>query len=261
MYVLPQQPSSIAKLLDASFRLFAEVFGRVIVIGLLLTALFLGLALTAELIFPMPADGAPPPIPPEEVWNRLALFAGLIFIYTALYMLLYGAIIHRVDCLVQQRPDSLVDALWVALRRFPAMLAGTFLYFLAGAVGTVLLIVPGIIVGLSMSLYPALVMVDGLGGYSALRTSHGLIWGQWWRTLTVYLVPSILMFVFYGIAGLIGYALMDEGETPTGIGIADVITNTFSGLLMPYFSALSYVLLHDLKLRKSGGDLARRLAG
>jgi len=122
-----------------------------------------------------------------------------------------------------------------------------------------LLLVPGIILGLSLSFYPILIVLENLGGYTALKTSHTLVWGLWWRTATVYMVPGILMIIFYALTGMIGYGLMDETAEPGAFGIVDLVTNTLSGLVMPYFYALAYVVFNDLKLRKSGDDLARRL--
>ena len=265
MYVLPQQPSSIAKILDASFRLFTAGFGKIVGIGLMLAAFNVGFAYVVDQYFamsiPAPAGDAPSAHPEALTHNLPAFFATLIG-FTAFTFIFYGAIISRLDNLVHQREDSLGAALGIGVRKLPVLILAGILYGLALAIGSLLLLVPGIILGLSLSLYPIYIIVENLGGYASLKASHNLIWGLWWRTLSIYMAPGILILIFYFLLGMIGYGLADDDASKLGsFGIVDVVTNTLSGLAIPYFYALAYVVFHDLKLRKSGDDLARRLAG
>lgn len=258
MYTLPQEPSSMARLLDASFRLFSAGFVKVIGIGLMLAASYIAFAFMTNHIMGVPPDGSE--ISPEGFKHNLAAFFVAVFGFTMFTFLFYGAIIYRFDNITHQRQDTLVDALGVGMKKLPSMLVATILYTLAIAIGMLLLVVPGIILGLSLSFYWIFITVENLGGYASLKASHKLVWGLWWRTLSVYMVPGILMIIFYVLAGMIGYGLSDETATPGTFGAADIVTNLMTGLVMPYFSALAYVVFNDLKLRKSGDDLARRLS-
>jgi len=258
MYVLPQQPSSIAKLLDASFRLFGSGFGKVVAIALMLAASNITFAFLLNHFMAVPPDGSE--VAPEEVKHNFPAFFATLFVYVIFDLTCYGAIISRFDNLVRQRVDSLGDALGLGAKKLPVMLAATILYSLAVILGSLLLLVPGIILGLSLSFYLIFVVIEDLGGYAALKASHNLVWGLWWRTLSVYMAPGILMVIFYFLVGMIGYGLSDESPAAGKFGMVDIVTNTISGLVMPYFYALAYVVYHDLKLRKSGDDLARRLS-
>jgi hypothetical protein len=260
MQILPQQPRSIAKILDASFSLFAASFTRIIGIGMLIAAMYTVLTLlsvdfTADL-----QPGADPEAMQGELFAKLPAFIGAIAAVSLLSFIFYGAIIYRIDNLARQREDTFGTALAVGLRKFPAMLLAVILYTLAVAAGTLLLVVPGVALMVSLSFYPLFIVVEDLGGYAALKASHRLVWGHWWRTLSVYMAPGILMLILYAALALVTYPLSGEADQSGSISAGDVLTNLLSGLAMPYFYALAYVLYHDLKLRKSGGDLAARLS-
>lgn len=258
MYVLPQQPSSIARLLDASFRLLGSGFGNVYAIVLILAGSNIALGFLVSQFITLPAEDAA--VTPEEIKQNFPAIFAMLFAYILCDLVCYGALVFRFDNLAQQRPDTLTDAFKVGVTKLPVMLAATILYVVALLLGSMLLLAPGLILGLSLSFYSVLIVTENLGGYSALKASHNLVWGHWWRTLSVYMAPGILVVIFYFLVGLIGYGLSDDEAPPGSFGILDVVTNISSALAMTYFYALAYVLCHDLKLRKSGDDLARRLS-
>jgi len=258
MYSLPQQPSSIGKILDQSFRLFAEGFPKVIGFSLILA--LIGVVFTLQ-VGHLSVQSVPAAQPPDEdVGALVARFAAVIVAYIVVSFVFYGAILVRLDNLVRQHPDTFTGALGVAGKRLPALLLATLLYPVAVVLGSVLLLVPGVILMMSLSLYPVIVIVEERGGYAALKASHQLIWGLWWRTVSIYMVPGILMMIFYTVVIGIGVWTTDATAQPGSFGFLDILSNVVSGLVMPYFYALAYVVYHDLRLRKSGADLAQRLA-
>lgn len=263
MPILPQQPSSIPKILDASFKLFAASFTKVIGFGLILSVLYIVLTvLSVNLAASLPVSTDPVEAQPMPFPNPLNLVwwgAGFLVI-TLLSFILYAAIVYRIDNIAQQREDSFGEALGVGLKKFPAMLAALILYSLAVAVGSLLLLVPGIVLMLSLAFYPLFIVIEDLGGYAALKASHRLVWGHWWRTLSVYMAPGILAMIVYIALGLLAYPLSGEANQAGAVNAGDILSNLLSAVVMPYFYVLAYVVYHDLKLRKSGGDIAARLA-
>ncbi|HLF98051.1 MAG TPA: YciC family protein, partial [Methylococcaceae bacterium] len=181
MYTLPQEPSSIARLLDNSFRLFSSGFAKVIGIGLMLAASYIAFAFLTALTMGVPPDGSG--ASPEGFKHNFAAFFAALFGFTLFTFLFYGAIIYRLDNMTHQRQDTLLAALGAGLKKLPNMLFATILYTLALAIGMLLLVVPGVILGLSLSFYWIFIMVDNLGAYASLKASHKLVWGHWWRTL------------------------------------------------------------------------------
>jgi hypothetical protein len=158
------------------------------------------------------------------------------------------------------------------IKLFPLLIA-SILYLLALAVGLVLLVVPGILLGLSLYFYLPLIVVDNMGILAALESSHRLVWGNWWRTATVVAVPMFIIMAFYGILGLVagitgvGIAVGGGGEAEvqrsleTYTLISELAATLFSAFIGPLFAALLLVQRHDLELRREGSDLEARLAG
>lgn len=260
MQLLPSQPSSIAKILDASFKLYTACFTRVIGFGLIISALYivvtiLSASFVGDLPVPNDADAEL-----AVMLQTLPVMMGYVMAVSVLSFIFYAGIIYRIDNVAQQREDSFGEAFLVGLKKFPSMLLATILYSIAVSIGSLLLLVPGIILMLSLAFYPLLIVVENLGGYASLKASHHLVWGNWWRTLTVYMAPGILALIVYAGLGLASYPLGGNANDPTSVDAMDIVSNLWSALVMPYFYALAYVLYHDLKLRKTGSDLAARLS-
>ena len=100
---------------------------------------------------------------------------------------------------------------------------------------------------------------DNLGMFNALKQSHRLIRGHWWRTMTVYLAPTLIMLAVIGgvtiIAGATGN-LKPNGQLND---MFNIVNGAIYALLYPFLYCIGYAQFHDLKLRKSGSDLEARL--
>jgi hypothetical protein len=148
----------------------------------------------------------------------------------------------------------LLEAFQFGVKKLLGVFWGYILFVIALALGFLLLIVPGIVLALSLSAYMFFIVLESMGAYQSLRASHRLIWGHWWRTAAVYMAPAVVLMIllisFGMIAGLLGFA-----TNP----VFQIINQGISSLYTPYFLVLAYIQYHDLKLRKSGGDLELRL--
>ena len=163
--------------------------------------------------------------------------------------------IYRIDNVANQRDDDFTEALLIGFKKFPAVLVAVILYTIAVMLGFILLVVPGIILSLSLAFYIYFIALDSLGGYEALKASHKLVWGNWWRTMSIFMAPSIVLMVIYFPMKMLAAFVGASNNT-----LISVITNLLTAFIMPYFVALAYVQFHDLKLRTSGSDLQRRFA-
>jgi hypothetical protein len=253
MRLLASQPISIAKVLDASIKLYAASFTRLTGFFVIMAIFYVSLGLFIEQLL----NGRPDT--PSDVQAfmlaRLPALFGVVMISSLLSFVFYIAMIYRVDNVAKGREDSFSEALLAGLRKFPAMLAAVILYVIAVMGGTMFLVIPGIILSLSMAFYLYFIVVETMGGYAALKASHALVWGHWWRTMTVFMAPSIVMMVIFFALGLLATFLGATGSPLLGIA-----SNLSSAFITPYFFTLAYVQYHDLKLRRSGADLEVRLA-
>lgn len=259
MFQLASQPQSIGKVLDNAFRLFVSCFKSVALLALIavlaavLPAMFMQQAVTGD--------------PASISGTGMGMFFTVYLIGMLISLVLYNALFYKVNSIARDNPVGYGQAVGVGLRKLLPVIAAVLLYILAVMVGSILLLVPGIILMLSLVFYMPLIVCDNQGPITALKTSHRLVWGNWWRTMTVFLAPAFIYLVIYMTAGIVVGIMAGVSVSS---GDADIIdsANLYMNLLTiivsifayPFFAALFIVQIHDLKLRKSGADLDARIA-
>ena len=254
MVALASEPQSIGRVLDSGFRLFVKAFA---------SALPLSLAAAAVLAVPNIAnvlmggsEQAQSPVPASIV---LILF----LVALPIYMILIAAVVYRLGAAAELHEASTGQALARGVRCVLSLIGAAILYFLAMAGGLILLVIPGIILSLSLSFGFFAIVLDGESALAALKRSHRLVWGNWWRTLAVVSVPVVIVMILYlGLGIVFGATLvMSDGKPSSDLLItANLIEAAIGGITAPLIYSIMIAQYHDLKLRKEGHDLAARLA-
>ncbi len=141
-----------------------------------------------------------------------------------------------------------VDALQASIPFIGRLVKVSILTSLMIAGGLILLIIPGIIVALGVSLAAAVMVIEQpAGARVAIRRSMALTAGHRMRILVCLAVPMVIMFF-----GAVGVALV----LPTVSGTASTVVGTVAEVLVvPYFYVVIAVLYYDLRVRKEGFDL------
>ena len=255
MFTLANEPQGIGKTIDSGFKLFFASFKNVILLALIIGAL----NVVPQFLMPSAMEGDP-----EALANLGTTMMIALLVIGVLSLILTAAMIAKVGAVAKGSSMSLGAALGRGLKAFLPMLLGTILYGLAVAIGSVLLLIPGIILMLSLIFYSYLIVLEGDGPIAALKTSHNLVWGNWWRTAVLLTIVFIIVYVLLlGLTIPISAALpviMPMGEDPMTFMYA---FNVFYGLvyaiITPLMVALFIVVYYDLKARKGGADLAARI--
>ena len=259
MSLIADQPVSIGKILDTSFRLYTASFKKVIGYGLIIGSVYLILTVAMNLL--LLSEGEDPGQINATVMQSMLSVMGLTILAGIVATIFYVAIIYRIDNLVCNRDDSFSEGLMKGIKKFPATFLGMFLYVIALGIGTVFLVVPGVIFSLSLLFYLYYIVVEDHSTISALKASHKIVWGDWWRTLMVFMVPGFLLLIVYMLIGMLAVYMGEFDTANTApLSVVDVFTNLTSAFIAPYFYALGYVQYRDLKLRKTGDDLEARIA-
>ena len=255
MFNYATQPQSIGKVLDNGIRLCLASFPAIVLFAFL-----------AALITSLPGFLAPPPPESGEavdvaqvmsktlVPSLLSMLVGFVFM---------NAMMVRIHATAHDRNIGMGASLGIGVKKLLPVFVGMIIYMVAILLGMVLLVIPGIILMLSLAFYQMLIVVDDNRTFESLRASHRLVWGNWWRTATVFLVPAVLYLVIYVVLGLVLglFIPLTEGEggrttLELAINVMTVAVSTFS---MPLFYSVALTLLNDLKLRKQGLDLEARI--
>ncbi len=249
-FLLPQ-PITIGKILDTSIKLYQAALPKLIafiLINLVFQVGFIFLSISLNI------DSTKPAAQFAQILANLPLLLSVGLIYSFFYFAILVGMIYRIDNVENQQEDSLQEAFQFGLKKIFVVFWGYILFVIAFVLGSLLLIIPGIILAVSLSFFAFFIVLESMGAYKSLRASHSLIWGHWWRTLTVYMAPGIVMMILLMSFGAIT-SLLGSATNP----VFQIINQGISALITPYFLVLAYIQFHDLKLRKSGGDLELRL--
>jgi hypothetical protein len=248
----PARGATLGSLLDRTISTWKGAFLPFAGLGLLYQAVLLsaGFALGSP-INPFTAQPFQPPTPEVGAWAftwRYWAFMVGTYVLTMLFSgaLTAGAIQH----LAGRRP-TLGGMLGAMGRRVPTLVGAGLLAILAIYGGMILLIVPGIMWGLSFSLSTAVVMAEPLGAVASMKRSAALAKGSRWTLLGLFLVCLLATF----LPNLLAWGL---GTLVPALGGA--ITLVAGVCLGPLLYAAPAVAYHDLRVAKEGArteELAR----
>ncbi|MGR9053477.1 MAG: YciC family protein [Gammaproteobacteria bacterium] len=252
MSLLPQEPSSIGKILDSSFRLYILSFKKLVGLAFIVAIISMIFNIVIQSIMPEIQDNSDP----AAMMSILPTLIGGSILVGLLSMFFYIAMVYRLDNVANEIEDNFGEALAAGFRKFPTMLLASILYTLACGLGFVLLVIPGLILSLSLIFYPFLIIVEEESAFEALKSSHKLVWGNWWRTMGVFMVPGVVLFIVFMMLGILA-GLFASAEP--GISWVDVVNNLMMVIYMPFLYGLGYTQYQDLKLRAYGADLEARM--
>jgi hypothetical protein len=248
MPILPQQPSNVTEILSASLKLYAESFTKLIGYSLLVFALNRLLAVFVTDAMPVVDATLDPEEQMTAMLQVLPSMLGIIFIAILFSCVLYSAMIYRIDNMVNKRQDDFIEVLLSAVKKFPTIVVAGILYTIAITIGSILLVIPGIILMISLAFCGYFILLENMGGYESLMASHRLVWGDWWRTNIVFFIPTFILFIiFFTIAFFSGIS----GTTAEPSNALDIVSDLLGAVISPYFYVIGYLQYHDLKLRKN----------
>ena len=261
------QPASIGRVLDSGFKLFAASLKPVLLL-VIVTAVINVIMQYAMFQTMMPAQQF---TTEDEMAQYMAGALPQILIIAAIMwvvsIILYNAILYRVGDVSRGGHGELYDALVAGIRKlFPVFIAA-ILYMIAVSIGMVLLIIPGLILMVTLLFFQVLIVVDDEGIIASLKRSHNLVWGNYWRTTAVILIPVFIVYALImvvaiaaGFFGAISEPQMVDGQVQMSFGVFDILMATVSVLMVPFMDSIFVAHVNDLELRKSGIDLEQRMA-
>jgi hypothetical protein len=269
MYHRPSTPQSIGGVLDDTLQLYKASFASCW-LPALLTALVSGAF--GYFVLAVPLTNLPQANPMLALMDRykdLGPGYNLGNIAVWLITLVFsGVMIANIAAVSRAETPVFRSALALALRRLLAMIGASILFGIAVGAGAILLLIPGLYVGVRLMLYLVPLIVDSQGPLQSLGTSWRLVGGNWWRALTVVSVLFIILFVVELLLGaLTGVVGVFIGGRPADAShliakaslatlAAGVVVRIFTA---PLICAMGVALYHDLVLRKGGADLEARL--
>ena len=294
MYTRPTEPRSIGGVLDDGLRLWRNslptTWPLALLAQLIVALPFVVLAYQFPGLFPT----APSPISATTAANAQAILALLkspatwltYLVITIFSVACYSAIVLRIGSVADNTALSLGGSLLAALRLLGRLLAQFLLFLLAlfaaalavgvlggfagaalGGRGTV-----GVLLGVILFLvllfvfgrvfFASMVLIlDDAGPAQSIAISWRLTRDYWWRCAALLTVLLIIGLVFSLVVSVLSVSIGAAFGSATVLAtlvstVLGLLVNSFLGSLFP---AVLIAILHDLKLRKQGGDLLGRV--
>ena len=265
-YQALSQPAGIGRVLDSGFKLFVASLKPVLLL-IIFTAIINIIMQYAMFQLMIPAQQfTTQEQMAEHMASMLPQIAGVSIIMWIISIILYNAIMSRVGDVAKGGGGYLFDSLIVGIRKVLPVFFAAVLYMLAVSAGLVLLVIPGLILMITLMFFQVLIVVEDEGIIASLKLSHKLVWGNYWRTTAVILVPFFIMYALIMVvafaAGFFGAVTgpdMSDGQMSMSFGAFDMLVAAASVLMVPLLDSIFIAHVNDLKLRKSGSDLEQRM--
>ena len=242
------RPLSVGEILDTSFSLYRRHFGALATVSLVCTGLPLVLRLFVE------AAGG--------LFAHLTLALVYMLSLVVLSLIATGATVFIVSESYLGRPLTAREALMRATPYMGRILIASLLMALVVGFGFILMVIPGIILGVGLAVaIPAVVLEAGRSASGALSRSWELTRGSRWRIFGLGLTLFVLLYVpVIAVSGLVAVVVPRGGATAFGVSstttiVALAIGGVIQLFIYPLFYCVLTVTYYDLRVRKEGFDL------
>lgn len=186
----------------------------------------------------------------SPLWPRMELIIS-VNLCGILAFILSGALLFHLYSYCNGVPCNFLSALKHALIKFPILLLLVTVYVIIVLSGTMLLILPGIILAFSLMFSFTLALTDNMPMLQTLIKSHRLVWGNWWHSFLIISLPLLLNIVLSGVC------FITVAEVATNLKLSLLATGMILTLLnillqtffIPLILDVILVLLHDLRQR------------
>ena len=177
----------------------------------------------------------------------ISFFAGVI---------LMASIAHFVFRRTRGESADLGESIQMGLGRTLPVIGASILCALAVTVGLLLLIVPGLILLVALSIFVPIVVIERAGPLQALKRSAQLTEGNRWRVLATGILAVLPMMVLMMIPSMALAVCIASGvEIPRSAVIGYGAFNLFlTAIITPIVGAVDVLLYHDLRVIKDGGQ-------
>jgi len=174
-----------------------------------------------------------------------------------LWLVLMAALSFRLYSSCYQISNDFSSTFKQALRKLPSLIGLSLLYCIIVLSCTMLLIVPGIIVAISLMPALTLIIIENQSVLNTLQKSHLLVWGKWWHSAGVIgilflLVIVCMLAIFTVFGGLSIYQGWEFGNEAPSITVLvfHFLNALLEAFLLPLSLSTMLVLIHDLRIRK-----------
>jgi hypothetical protein len=179
-------------------------------------------------------------------WAASASLLGAV-VGLLLYQVLTGAITRAVAAEAAGEDPTVEHSYQFGFARLGPILLVSILVGLAVLGGLILLVIPGIYIGVRLAVSIQALVVEGRRGTEAMRRSWALVGGHWWHSFGTLILAALITGVVNGVI-----------TAPFGSGawfVQGIAAAVAAGVTLPYSALVGVLLYLDLRARKERLDL------
>jgi len=200
---------------------------------------------------------APGALPAFNPWAFLVLPVGILCSTIATGAITYGVVQDLRD-----GPVSIGEAIAIAARRFLPMFGVALAVGILVFLGSILLVVPGLIVGCMYFVAAPVCIAERAGVGASLRRSRFLTKGHRWQIFGAYLLIIVLGVIVVGViaAGVAGAILMigpGGASILRNTGAATIVQDAVQAIFGAFIAVLAAVFYYQLRVAKEGIDVTK----
>ena len=257
------RPLSVGETLDAVFTIYRSNFATlitiaaVILVPILLISGLLQLGFVNDMIVDVESLESGNVTDFGDLFDAGAVFGGLILslFNWAASALASGAMVKAVADTYLGTEPTWQESIRFAFTRLGPLMIGSFLFALGVGLGLILLIIPGIILAVSWSVFAPAIVVEGESATGSLGRSWRLMGGRRWPVFGTYVVLYLILAVVGAILGLILGGILAAGSDGA-FNFGNIVINIGSNVLTaPLLAIATTVIYFDLRVRKEAFDV------
>ncbi len=262
------KPQTVTEILDSSFRLYRENFATflgilaiVYIPGIILQMLLTGTIGEEMIALRQQAHTADGHVEPAVMQKLTMVGMGqslVILLITGLtFPLATGTLTRAVSSRYLNERISIGACFSYVLSIFLKYMGTILLSGLVMGIGWMFCIVPGILFAIWFSFTSSVVVLEGLGGTTAMGRSKQLSKDNAGRIIGLWLITFILtLAVNYGVGFGFAFILPKVLHSPVHLLVATQGLQQVIGMILsPLFSVAWILLYYDIRIRKEAFDL------
>ncbi len=229
--------TSITKILDQGFQLYKRSFPYILPL-VLMDAI---LAILINLFIPLNAET------PEALLKIIQENAVSFILYMLIMFILYSTIFYRISAIHNKSDIDNLTALQEGLKKLLAIILATIIYFILIFIGFTV-IIPGVILLVSLALFTPLIIVENASAFEALKSSHKMIWKNWWAAASILSISLFIVMSATMLASAIIQIVFSSSLTPEELmQLMQFTSLTVDKIVSPFFYAVLLLLYYELK--------------
>ncbi|MBA2655141.1 MAG: hypothetical protein H0U71_08775 [Gammaproteobacteria bacterium] len=173
----------------------------------------------------------------EFSWWALLLFIVLLTVEAFFVAILF----YNIYTIATEQKVNYKLSISTALTCLIPLYVAMVLYFVFVNVGMFLFILPAVFISISLVMFLPFIVIDRLNVYKAFEASARLVWGNWWQTFIVLVIPYAISYFLRSLFKI----------TPWGGEWLLFIEAIILTISMPYFYSALLIQYNNLKIIKS----------